>query len=328
MVKLLVLSPYARYEIRSELSRNLPKGVQMPQILLSKELKVDGMDDALKDVDVILADYTSKTRVDRRMLEKVRNLRFVQIPNSNTDGVDVEACTKLGVRVALCPDASDNAVAEHCLAVALTLLRRLFFLHMNTLEGKWEREEATGAISELRGKTWGIIGLNGSGLRLAKLVSSLGVKLHYTQPSRLDSSQERKIHAKYSTFEQLLIESDIISIHSANTQSIIGEEQLRLMKPTALLIDVSGSLAVDETALAKALMNGTIMGASVDSYSEEPVTPQNPLVLAAKEGAPLILTPHVAAETLEARQRIISFSMANIAKLIAGQKPLNIINDV
>jgi lactate dehydrogenase-like 2-hydroxyacid dehydrogenase len=158
---------------------------------------------------------------------------------------------------------------------------------------------------------------------------SLGARIVYFDLNKLPSDQEAKLGASYSPLARLLSESDVVSIHlplTGETRKIIGEKELRVMKPTGVFVNTARGELVDEAALAKAVSEGWIAGAGVDVFTVEPPPGDNPLLVAAREGAPLVLTPHIAGATNEARIRIIQATIENILGVMLGKPPVNVVN--
>ena len=314
------------YIVRKAISENLRKGQAPPQFVVAdnSESEIDSMD----DVEVVVGDYTLKRKIDSNFLDHASNLRFIQQPTLSCENIDLQACALRGIKVANVNEGTEASVAEYCIAVAISLLRNIFYSHMSLLEGNWSRKEVIEASSELKGKTWGIIGINKESVYLSRLVNSFGAKVLYHSNNKLKETEERRLRMKFKEFEQLLIESDVVSLHEDNIGIIkdrlaIGENELKLMKPNSVLITTSKS--VDEIALAKALLNGQIMGAAVDTFAKEEEFISNPLFLAAKEGAPVILTPHIAFDTADGRLRRFSLAFANVIRFISGEQPENLV---
>ncbi len=284
----------------------------------------------LGDADVVIGDYTFKMRIDEEMCRAMKRVRLVQQPSTGYDHIDVEACARYGVPVANAGGANAVSVAEYTIMVALALLKRLFYAHESMLRGEWAQWKMMEmGTFDLQGKTWGIIGLGRIGKELARRLRPFEVKVVYYDKVRPPREIEEGLGVEYRSLARLLRESDIVSIHvplTEETRGMIGERELRSMKPSAILINPSRGEVVDEEALARALRERWIAGAAVDVYSVEPPPPDHPLLRAAREGANIILTPHIAGANTDARGRIIEFSVRNIVRALKGEKPEAVVN--
>lgn len=282
----------------------------------------------LEDADIVVGDYTFKIPITREMIEHMKRVRLIQQPSTGYDHIDVEAAKEKGIPVANIGGANALSVAEHTIALALLLLKRIIHAHHRVSSGVWAQDEMFNlGIYELYDKKWGIIGLGRIGREVAKRVRCFGVKTLYYDKIRFPVELERELQVEYRPLNRLLRESDVISIHvplTNETRHMISEKELRMMKPNAILINVSRGEIVDEVALAKALSERWIMGAGVDVFSQEPIPSDHPLLKV--RGANLVLTPHIAGATNEARQRITITSIDNIVRAIKGEELRNVVN--
>ena len=288
----------------------------------------DRLVDALKKADVIIGDYTFKIPITREMVEYMDKVRLIAQPSTGYDHIDIDACREKGIPVANIGGANAISVAEYTIMAALALLRRLIEAHERTYEGEWPQWELMDKGSyELYEKTWGIIGLGRIGREVAKRLKGFDVNIVYYDKVRYPEEVEKDLNVKYVELPKLLRTSDIISIHvplTEETSGMIGEKELRMMRPTTILINPSRGEIVDENALARALKEGWIFGAAVDVYSDEPPGKEHPLI--GLENVNLITTPHIAGASTESRQRIIMVTVENVVRVLKGEKPLNIVN--
>lgn len=284
--------------------------------------------EALRRADAVIGDYTFRIPITAEMCKEMKNVRVIAQPSTGYDHIDVEACAKAGVPVANIGGANAVSVAEYTIMVALALLRRLILAHTSTLRGEWLQWDLMEmGTYELQGKTWGIIGFGRIGREVAKRLRPFEVKILYYDKVRFPKEVEEEYRVEYAPLPKLLRSSDIVSIHvplTPETRGMIGERELRLMKPTAILINPARGEIVDEEALARALREGWIMGAAVDVYSREPPGPDHPLLNLGE--ANVILTPHIAGATTDARSRIIQVTIENIVRVLKGEKPINVVN--
>jgi lactate dehydrogenase-like 2-hydroxyacid dehydrogenase len=263
------------------------------------------------------------------MCDYMPKVKLIQQPSTGFDHIDIEACAKKGIPVANIGGANAISVAEHTIALALILLKRITYAHQKMLEGNWTQEELLNVATELSGKTWGLIGLGRIGREVANRAKSLGARIVYYDVKRLADDEEGKLGYSFRPLQRLLSESDVVSIHAPLTQEtrgMIGEKELRMMRSSTVFINPSRGELTDEAALGKALREGWIGGAGVDVFSKEPPDMSHPLILAAKEGGNIVLTPHIAGATSDARIRIIQLTVENALRVMLGQKPQNVVN--
>ena len=273
----------------------------------------------LKDADVVVV--RSRRRLDRCTIDRAPRLKVIARAGVGLDNVDVDYAVKRGITLLSTGDASTEAVAELTIGLMIALARRITELDRKMKRGNWCKNSGAGV--ELRGKTLGIIGLGRIGSRVAELARVFGMRVVAYDPYVSREKAERLGVELKQRLEDLLRESDFVSIHAVlteETEGMIGERELRLMKPTAYLVNTARGAIVDEEALARALEEGWIAGAALDVYEREPPSSR----LAGLEN--VILTPHVGASTVEAQKRIarvlaekILVALENIGEM--GESP-------
>jgi phosphoglycerate dehydrogenase-like enzyme len=196
-------------------------------------------------------------------------------------------------------------------------------------EGSWVQEELLNIAAEVSHKNWGIIGLGRIGREVAQRARAMGANVVYADMARLPQQEEQQLGVTFLTLQRLLAESDVVSIHvplTDKTRGMMGEKEFRLMKSYSVFVNVSRGELTDEGALARAVTQGWIGGAGVDVFTSEPISPENPLLAAARDGANVVLTPHIAGATNDARLRIIQTTVENVVRVATGQPPLNVVN--
>ena len=251
----------------------------------------------IADADALIV--RSATRVTAELLDKASKLRAVGRAGVGVDNIDLEAATKRGVLVMSTPGGNAVSVAEHTFALLLSLARQVPRLDKAIHEGRWEKSSAAG--TEVRGKTLGLIGLGRIGSEVAVRAEAFDMRVLGFDPF-ISEAAAREMSAELVPLDQLLAESDYVSLHTAlspATQNLIGAANIGKMKKGARIINTARGELLDETALAEALKSGKLAGAAVDVFTEEP--PKNsPLV-----GLPnVIATPHVAGSTAEAQEEV------------------------
>jgi phosphoglycerate dehydrogenase-like enzyme len=296
------------------------------EVIPGNEMLEEEVKKAFSEADVVLGDYTFKQKITAGIVSAARNLKLIQQPSVGYQHIDVEACTARGIKVANTAGANTISVAEHTIAWGLCLLKNIFHAHTSTKLGKWEQMSIKPA--ELKGKVWGIVGFGRIGQAVAERLKPFQLsRIIYYDTYRLEPSVEQALGVEYAEMNNILSQSDIISLHAPltdATRTMINEDALNSMKQGAYLINVARAELVDENALADAIMKGKLAGAGIDVFSEEPVTIDNPLL--SVKSAKLIFSPHIAGVTDEAVGRIINMATANIARVLKGEKPESLVN--
>lgn len=242
----------------------------------------------------------SETRVTADLLTRAPHLRLVARAGTGVDTIDVPAATRLGVAVMNAPGANTVSAAEHALGLLLALVRHIPWAAEAMRRGEWDRKRFEG--TELRGKTMGIIGLGRIGGHVAQLARAFGMTVIAHDPF-LSAERATELQVKVLPLEQLLATADVVTLHVALTEAthhLINAERLRSMKPTALLVNTARGELVDEAALAEAVREKRIAGAALDVFAVEPLAADSPL----RRLDRVILTPHLAASTAEAQERV------------------------
>jgi len=229
----------------------------------------------------------------------------------------VAACEARGIRVIPATGANAESVAEYVVAVALVLLRGAYLSSAEVAAGKWPRQ-ALSAGREASGKTLGLVGFGSIGRIAATKAAALGMRIvgHDAHVPEGDPAWAR-CGVQPRTLDQLLSESDVVSLHlplTAHTRGLFGHERLARMKRGSVLVNTARGGIVDEDALARLLRDGHLGGAALDVFESEPLPAGSALA-----GAPrLILTPHVAGVTLESNERVSSLIAARVAEALDG----------
>ncbi|WP_204294762.1 phosphoglycerate dehydrogenase [Actinoplanes campanulatus] len=262
---------------------------------------VDGTDraaltDALADADAVI--IRSATRIDAPILAAGQRLRVVARAGVGLDNVDVPAATARGVLVVNAPTSNIVSAAEQAVALLLAVARHTAAASAALKAGAWRRSAYTGV--EVQGKTVGVVGLGRIGVLFAQRMAAFGVRLvaydPYVQPARA-----AQLGVRLVTLEELLRESDFVSVHlprTPETVGLIGEKELALVKPGVRIVNAARGGLVDERALAEALTDGRVAGAGLDVFETEPLT-ASPLFTLDN----VVATPHLGASTVEAQDK-------------------------
>jgi len=267
---------------------------------------------AIADVDAILV--RSATQVDAEALAAARRLKVIARAGVGLDNVDVPAATKAGVMVVNAPQSNITSAAELAVGLLLASARNISQAHASLRGGQWKRSKFSGI--ELAEKTVGVVGLGRIGALVAQRLAAFEVSLLAYDPY-VSPARATQLGVRLVSLEELLRESDFISIHlpkTPETVGLIGEEQLRTVKPTAHIINAARGGIVDEAALYAALKEGRIAGAGLDVYAKEPCT-DSPLF----ELDNVVALPHLGASTDEAQEKA-GLSVARSVRLaLAGE---------
>jgi glyoxylate reductase/D-3-phosphoglycerate dehydrogenase len=260
--------------------------------------------------------------IDDGVLASARKLKIVQLMNVGYDSFNVEGARKARLPVAVNGGANAISVAEHAVMFILALLRRLNVLDENVRAGKW-RGGAMGAlrIHEVWSQTVGIVGMGRIGQNVAARLRPFEPgEIVYYDPIRPSAERERALGVRYLPLDELLGTADIISLHvplMPETRNMIDARALGLMKSEAVIVNTSRGGLIDEAALAEALARGTIAGAGLDVFSQEPPPADHPLFKLKN----VLLTPHMAGPTWESWPRRFKNCFENIERVAAGQDP-------
>jgi D-3-phosphoglycerate dehydrogenase len=261
------------------------------------------------DAQVVL-NIRAHARFSARVLESCPHLRMISIWGTGTDNVDLAACRELGIQVTNTPGVNAHAVAEHAVALTLSLIRRIPAMNADLRAGGWARAP----LAQLEGKVVGVVGTGAIGSRFARLVEPFGVTL-LAWSARADDRREAIAGARVVPIEALLAQSDVVSLHlrvTPETTGFLDRGRLALMKPTAFLINTARGALLDEAALVDALREGRLAGAALDVFGEEPLRAGDPLLALPN----VVLTPHVAGMTREVIEAGLSQAVENVRRFL------------
>jgi D-3-phosphoglycerate dehydrogenase len=279
--------------------------------------------EACRDVEVVLASHLET--ISAAVLGAAPRLRLVIVPFIGTDKIDIAAASRLGILVANSPTPENFvAVAEATIGVTLMLLKRIKHNEAKLRRGEWAKREDRGDF--LFGKTVGLIGLGRIGTHVSRRLAGWDVRLLASDPY-VPPSRAARLGVTLVDLPTLLAESDIVSLHCTltdETRAIIGEKELRRMKPTGLLINTARGEVVDEEAVARALNEGWIAGAAVDAFAKEPLPADH--CYRAVDPERLILTPHNIAHSEAGRRANLRLALDQILAVGRGEAPEHTVN--
>ncbi|MFH0848526.1 MAG: 2-hydroxyacid dehydrogenase [archaeon] len=299
------------------------------EVVHLKDRKNETVMAALKDADAF-AFLGPSNPVTREMMASSPKLKIAARGGVGTDGIDKVAATELGVVVTNAPAVSANAVAEHAVALVFACARCVAQGDRETRAGNgwgpWKTKTMTdGRHTELRGKTWGVVGLGRIGEYAASIANGLGCTVVYNKRNRLTPEQEKKLNVKYLPFEELLRVSDVVSMHlplTPETTGIINSKTLKLMKPTAIIENQSRGKVVDDDAIVEWLKKNPAAAYGTDVWAEEPAPAKHPLY----ELNNAVLTPHWAGGTRDSTVKAGMLVYENLAKVLKGEDPPTPVN--
>ena len=271
----------------------------------------------VRDADFIML-FPGK--ISDRVLQAATKCKLIQLLSAGYDEMNLPLAEDLGIAVANNGGANRVAVAEHTLMLMLATHRRMMFYANNVKSGRWKQEQDRKIdVFELEGKTLGLIGMGNIGRQVARRAAAFDMELqYYDKYHPLTPIEEDTMGIKAVDMDALLQTSDVVSTHvplTRETYGMIGKRELGLMKPTGVVINTSRGGVIEETALAEALISGTIAAAGLDVMEHEPPDPNDPLLQIEN----LVITPHTAGPTLESIPKRAANGFENIQHVWSGQ---------
>jgi glycerate dehydrogenase len=292
------------------------------QITIYDRSRKDQIVERAKNAEIVLV---NKVVLSEEILNQLPGLKYIGVIATGYNNIDVTAAKKNGIIVTNVKAYGPASVAQHTFALLLALVNRIETHSQSVFAGEWSSSADFAywktPLTELAGKTLGLIGLGDIGSQVAKIGSAFGMKViaYRKNPQQTQSDSITMV-----TLEGLFKQSDVVSLHcplTGETQEMINSNTLSRMKRNALLINTGRGLLINEADLAHALQNQIIAGAGLDVLSVEPPASDNPLLSAPN----CIITPHIAWASFEARQRLLHMVAANV-KAFADGKPQNVVS--
>ncbi len=285
---------------------------------------LENVAERVKDAEIIVA---NKAPLKEETLKGAPDVKLICEFATGYDNVDLAYCRSRGIKVANVVNYSTDAVAQHTFALCLYILEKLHHYDNYVKSGEYAAQDRFSNFdipyTELAGKTWGIIGMGNIGRKVAKIAEAFGCKvIFYSVTGKSSCSEYERVD-----FDTLLAESDFLSLHcplSDITRNLINLDALKKMKKTAILINVARGPVVNDEDLYTALTENYILGAGLDVTGTEPMKDSNPLSKF-MDSKRLIITPHMAWASIEARTRCVSETCKNIEAFLKGEDR-NIVN--
>ncbi len=264
-------------------------------------------------------------RIDAPIMAGAPRLRVISNMAVGYDNIDVEEASRRGILVTNTPGILTKTTADFAFALVLAAARRVVEADRYTRQGRWKTWEPQTLLGQdVHDATLGVVGLGEVGLEMAKRGSGFGMRVLYYDMTR-KPEEERRHRLAYVELEQLLAESDFISLHvplTPETHHLVGERELSLMKPTAVLINTARGPIVDQQALWRFLKGGRIAAAAIDVSEEEPIAPDDPLLGLDN----IIITPHIASASVATRLGMAKMAVDNLLTALRGQVPPQCVN--
>ena len=307
------LHNYALQELRKKYQIEIYTGkIPIPQKkLLSKIKEIDGL---------ICFPYD---KISKEIIESANNLKVISTYSVGFDHIDIKHAKRKKIRVGYTPEVLTDATADLTFSLLIDILRRVSEGDKIIRNGKWDT--IYGAFDyvglDLQNKTLGILGLGRIGGTLAKRANAFDMKVSYHNRKRISKTKEKTLKVKYTSFEKLITQSDIISIHipyTKETNHLFDMKVFKKMKKSSFLINTSRGKIINEKDLVMALKQGIIAGAGLDVFEEEPINKKHALVKLRN----VVLTPHIGSSTKETRLKMAEITVKNLNLGISGKKPI------
>lgn len=296
---------------------------RLGDVTLFDRTPADKIVERAADADIVL---TNKVPFSADTLRQLPRLRFICVLATGYNIIDTEAAARQGVVVANIPAYSTMSVAQMAFAHILNITNHVASYAREVADGKWTNCPDfcfwDSALTELAGKTMGIVGLGNTGMATARIAVAMGMKVVALTSKSADTLPEGITPAP---LDDVLASADVVSLHcplTPSTRHLINAASIAKMKPSAILINTGRGPLVDEQAVADALNGGRLAAFGADVLSQEPPRGDNPLLSARN----CFLTPHIAWATLEARTRLMSTATENVRQFIAGEPVANRVN--
>ena len=284
-----------------------------PEVLLAEAADAAGLLTLLTD------------RIDAAVMAAAPRLRVISNMAVGYDNIDIQEASRRGILVTNTPGILTKTTADFAFALLLAAARRVVEADRYTRQGHWKTWGPQILLGQdVHDATLGVMGLGGVGLEVAKRGRGFGMRVLYRDMTRR-LKEERRYGLAYAELDQLLAESDFVSLHTPltpETHHLIGERELALMKPTAVLVNTARGAIVDQRALWRFLKDGRIAAAAIDVSEQEPIAPDDPLLRLDN----IIITPHIASASVATRLAMAKMAVDNLLAALRGQVPPQCVN--
>lgn len=298
---------------------NFDKLKEFGEVVLYEKTKTEEVEERVKDASIIL---TNKVVLNKDNLKNAEKLEIICEAATGFNNIDIEYAKSKNIAVTNVAGYSTPTVAQHTFATLLHLYDKIGYYDEFVKSGEYSKSgmftNLDKPFNDIEGKKWGIVGLGNIGKKVAKIAEAFGAEVvYYSTSGKNNNSNYKRVE-----LDELLSESDIISIHSplnSNTQGLFNYDNLKKMKKSAVLINMGRGPIVVEKDLAKAIDENIIAGAGLDVFSVEPMPEDSPL-LKIKNKEKIVMTPHIAWASIEARERLFNDLIENIKAFYRGEK--------
>ncbi|MDY4079865.1 MAG: D-2-hydroxyacid dehydrogenase [Clostridium sp.] len=298
---------------------NFDKLKEFGEVVLYEKTKAEEVEERVKDASIIL---TNKVVLNKDNLKNAEKLEIICETATGFNNIDTEYAKSKNIAVTNVAGYSTPTVAQHTFATLLHLYDKIGYYDEFVKSGEYSKSgmftNLDKPFNDIEGKKWGIVGLGNIGKKVAKIAEAFGAEVvYYSTSGKNNNSDYKRVE-----LDELLSESDIISIHSplnSNTQGLFNYDNLKKMKKSAVLINMGRGPIVIEKDLAKAIDENIIAGAGLDVFSVEPMPEDSPL-LKIKNKEKIVMTPHIAWASIEARERLFNDLIENIKAFYRGEK--------
>ena len=318
MMKIVILDGYTANP--GDLSWGSLK--EMGEVTVYERTRREEIAGRAADADIVL---TNKVVMDREMMALLPRLKYIGVLATGYNVVDIEAAREKDIIVTNVPAYSTESVAQTVFAHLLTVTNRTEHYAQQNRQGRWAENRDfcywDTELTELAGKTMGIVGLGNIGRRVAEIALAFGMQVKAMTSKK---AEELPAGIQKAELQSLLASADVVSLHcplTEGTRHLIHRETLRLMKPSAILINTGRGPLVDDEALAEVLNEGRLRAYCADVVTEEPPKADHPLLHAPNA----FITPHIAWATVEARKRLLQTAIGNVEAFVNGH-PVNVVS--
>lgn len=301
-------------------------GVETIQYTGKSNIEKEELIQSCRQADALLS--VGPNKLDAAFLQACGHLKGIALMSAGYDQVDLQAATDNNIPVSNTPDVLSNATADVAFLLMLAVSRNAFYMHKTIGKKEWSFFEPTANLGiELYGKTLGILGLGRIGMSLAqKCTAAYNMQLIYHNRNR-NTNAERTFGARYVSFEQLLQQSDVLSVHAnltADTRNMFNKTAFDQMKPSAIFINTARGALHNEQDLTEALVNRKIWGAGLDVTNPEPMLSDNPLL----QMRNVCVLPHIGSATQETRSKMAVVAANNIVAALQGRPMPQVLNNI
>jgi lactate dehydrogenase-like 2-hydroxyacid dehydrogenase len=289
-------------------------------------LPMDQLLPRLRGKQAILANLTNKFSAE--FIDSLDGLKIIANVAVGFDNIDVPAATRKGILVSNTPDVLTDTTADFAFALLLASARRVVEGYQYLQAGLWRKWAIDLLVGyDVHHRTIGILGMGRIGQAVARRARGFSMRILYYDPVPAPQAIARELQLELVSKEQLLRESDFVSLHvplSDSTRKLIGESELKLMKKSAILVNTSRGPVADEAAVAKALEEGWIAGAGLDVFENEPNV--HPALLKLTDSTNVVLAPHIASASIDTRREMSMLAARNAVEALEGRRPPTLLN--